>query len=319
MKKIKIKFCDWHKDFDLTNNFITRILSKFYEVELSEDPDYVFFSVWGNSHLNYDCVKIFYTAEDFTPDFNLCDYAIGFDNIAFEDRYLRFALFPIQDKFIDAANKHIFTQDDLDKKTEFCDFIVSNGKCDPIRTEIFYKLSEYKKVNSGGKYLNNIGGPVKSKYEFQEKHKFSIAFENGAQKGYTTEKIIHAFAAKNIPIYWGNPDIDKDFNPKSFVNYWDYGNIDDVVKRVIEIDNDDNLYKSILKEPIFEGGQIPERFQTKTLENFLRNIFDQPLSEASRRCMYTWKKVYISKTIRNKHILDKSQKLLPRIANKLTK
>ncbi len=319
MKTIKIKFCDWYTGFNEEDNWLTNLLRKDYNIEFSDEPDYVFFSVWGNSHLNYDCIKIFYTAEDISPDFNLCDYAIGFDNMVFEDRYIRFSLFMNQKEFPVAAKKHIYTETDLKEKTGFCDYVVSNGNGDPIRTEIFHRLSEYKKVDSGGRYLNNIGGPIESKFEFQKKHKFSITFENGAQRGYTTEKIVHAFAAKTIPIYWGNPDIASDFNTKSFINYRDYGNLDDLIKRVIEVDNDDELYRSILSEPIFEDGEIPEKFRMETLEKFLCHIIEQPLSEAGRRCFHTWRRVYIADSQYNKKIIDNSRKLLPRIAYKLTK
>lgn len=319
MKTIKVKFCDWHPGFDLQNNWITRLLEKHFCLEFSESPEYVFFSVWGTEHLNYDCIKVFYTAEDISPDFNLCDYAMGFDPISFGDRYLRFSYLISGERMAPAMQKHLFTEEDLAKKTGFCDYVVSNGNGDPIRTDVFYKLSEYKKVDSGGKYLNNIGGRVEDKREFQSRHKFSIAFENGAQPGYTTEKIVDAFAAKTIPIYWGNPDIAKDFNPKSFINYWDYGNLDDMLRRIIEIDQSDDLYRSILSEPIFEGGILPDIFKLEAAEQFLVHICEQPLSDASRRCVNTWRGHYIKDRKEWNAVIKKSRKLLPRLAIRFTK
>ena len=91
----------------------------------------------------------------------------------------------------------------LSSKTEFCSFVVSNNNASPERDIIFDKLSEYKKVSSGGRYRNHVGGPVSDKLEFQRKHKFAIAFENCSQPGYSTEKILEAFAARTVPIYWG--------------------------------------------------------------------------------------------------------------------
>lgn len=317
MKTIKIKFTDWYPTFKENDNSFLRRLQKYYNVELSDNPDYVFYSTWGTEHLKYDCIKIFYTAEDISPDFNLCDYAIGFDDIKFGDRYLRFSLFPIQDAFPDAVKKHEFTQADIDMKTEFCDYLVSNAKADPLRTEVFKKLSKYKRVDSGGKYMNNIGGIVENKLEFQKKHKFSIAFENGAMKGYTSEKIVHPFSVHSIPIYWGNPDIALDFNTKSFINYWDFNNLDDMIDYVIKVDNDDELYYSILREPIFEGGKVPERFTPEYFERFLCHIFDQPLESASRRCMYTWRRVYVEDMKRYAELDKKSKKLPFKICNKL--
>ena len=318
MKKIRIKFCDWYAGYNERTHWLGKILMKYYDVEFCDDnPDYVFFSAFGYEHLNYDCVKIYYTAEDLTPDFNLCDYAIGFDYITFEDRYLRFPLYCAQPGFEDATKKHLFTEDDLKNKTEFCEFIVSNAKGTPLRTEFFHKLSEYKKVNSGGKYLNNIGAPLDSKTEFQKKHKFSIVFENGSHRGYTTEKIIHAFEAQEIPIYWGDPTISSQFNPKSFINANDYDNLDDVVKRVIEIDNDEELYRSILSEPIFVGGITPDEYKFEALENYLKYVFDQPLEKAPRRGHYTTRDLRINDLKRYKKIIDTSEKLIPKAVLKL--
>ena len=95
MKKIKIKFVDFNVGlgFKLDDNEIVNSLSKYYDVEICDDPDYIFYSVFGLDHLKYDCIRIFYTGECYTPDFNECDYAMGYDRLSFGDRYLRLALY----------------------------------------------------------------------------------------------------------------------------------------------------------------------------------------------------------------------------------
>ena len=40
-----------------------------------------------------DCVVFFVTGEDECPNFNLCDYALGFEHLEYGDRYLRFPLY----------------------------------------------------------------------------------------------------------------------------------------------------------------------------------------------------------------------------------
>jgi hypothetical protein len=101
---------------------------------------------------------------------------------------------------------------------KFCNFLVSNGNC-LERNNFFNKLSKYKKVDSGGQFMNNLGYIVKDKREFQSGYKFSIAYENNAyrpqQIGYTTEKIMEPMTVNSIPIYWGNPKIDLEFKEKS--------------------------------------------------------------------------------------------------------
>ena len=89
MEKLKVNFVDFWSGFDKVNNDFYRILSEKYEIEISDKPDYLFYSVFGYEHTKYDCVRIFFTGECIVPDFNICDYAIGFDNITFGDRYTK--------------------------------------------------------------------------------------------------------------------------------------------------------------------------------------------------------------------------------------
>lgn len=295
MKTIKINFTDFFNGFDKENNYIINAIREKYDVVISENPDYLFYSCFGYNFLNYKCVRIFFSGEDVSPDFNLCDYAIAFDDIRFSDRYLRFPLCVMCESFDIAQKKHIFTEKELELKTKFCNFVYSNANANPIRSDFFQKLSEYKRVDSGGKYMNNIGHPVDNKKEFQEKYRFTIAFENDSVPDYSTEKIMDAFAAKTIPIYWGDINIAKRFNPKSFINCHDYASFDNVIKRVIEIDNDPELYKSILAEPIFKNGIVPAEFSNEQFKSFLYHIFDQPLDKAKRISPFTFKRYYEQK------------------------
>lgn len=295
MKTIRIKICEFDRDDKiLKNHFIYKILEKYYNVELSGNPDYLFFNESSYEHLKYDCIKIFYTGENISPNFNLCDYAIGFDYMTFMDRYYRFPLYLALSSCeedwaldlgtnIDITKMGTFSKEDLAKKTDFCSFVYSNYLADDNRKNIFTKLSDYKKINAAGSYLNNTDGKkIKNKLEYEMKHKFSIAFENSSRAGYTTEKLHGALAAKTIPIYWGNPEIALEFNEKRFINCHNFSNFNQVVERVKEIDNDDDLYLSIINEPVttpsYNFMEVKHGF-----DNFLRNIFDQPIEKASRR------------------------------------
>ena len=293
MKKIRIKICGFDKNNKHSSGYlILNILKKYYNVELSEDPDYLFYEESDYEHLKYDCIKIFYTGENITPNFNLCDYAIGFDYMDFGDRFYRLPVYLLavfyNDKElklageIDFTKQRVFSKQDLSNKSEFCSFVYSNYLAEEGRQTIFNKLSSYKKVNSGGRYINNIGGNVVNKLEFELKHKFSIAFENSSRLGYTTEKIVCSFVANTIPIYWGNPEIGLEFNEKRFINCHNYESFDQVVERVKEIDNNDDLYLSIINEPIL-AENYDFNIVRNGFEDFLKNIFDQPLESAKRR------------------------------------
>jgi len=294
MRKIKIKLVDFWKGFEYTEHMIFQVLQKYYEIEFSEEPEYLIYSVFGNEHLNYDCVKLFWTGENIVPDFNFCDYAIGFEYLEYGDRYYRCPNYfsgyykKIRKRM---QEKHLLPIEIQNKK--FCSFVYSNGQADAMRDIIFDALSQYKKVDSGGKYRNNItSNGVADKLIFESDYKFSIACENSSHSGYTTEKIIGAFAAGGIPIYWGDPDIKKVFNEKAFICVNDFKTKDELVDVVKEIDNDDELYSKICQEPALVDAQY-ERKVFRGLEEFLRNIFDMPYKQCIRRGTTMWAKAYL--------------------------
>ena len=329
MKKIKIWFDGMDGQFDSENNFISNILKKRYEIELSPNPDFVFCSVKTKDPYKYKCVRIYYTAENLVPDFNIFDYGIGFHYIDFEDRYFRFPLYLV-DGFIAydsddyssdlylAQHKHENVELYQALKTDFCAFVYSNANAAQCREKFFDELSKYKKVNSGGRYRNNIGEAVKSKLEFQKKHKFVIAFENTSSSGYTTEKIVHAFAAGAIPIYWGNPKIAREFNPKSFINCHEFGLTEKgepealkrIVEEIIRLDNDDSAYLEMLKQPAFSNENDVAK-KKEGFGQFLNNIFDQPFEEAYRRNRFYWGERYERKQRIGNSFYIQCRKLIP--------
>ena len=329
MKTIKIKFSGMGGRFDETENFITKVLKKKFNIVLSDDPEYLVYSVNSKDYLDYNCIRIFFTAENVVPDFNICDYAIGFHHIQFEDRYFRFPLYLVDgfnayegdDYAADlkrAMTKHNITDELLKEKDAFCSFVYSNSNAAPCRQKFFDALNGYKRISSGGRFLNNVGGPVTDKYQFQLQHKFAIAFENTSTSGYTTEKIVHAFSAGTIPIYWGDPLIEETFNPGSFVNCNAYGlssdgakeDIDKVINRIIEIDTNDNLYIQMLKTPAFKEDYCVDK-HIKDFEEFLLHIFNQELDDAERRNKFLWGERYERKQKIGNKVYWILRKLIP--------
>ena len=311
MNTIKIKFVDFWKTFSPEEFIITKILRTKYNVIITENADYVFFSSFGLQHLDTPdrCIKIFYTGEDECPDFNLCDYAISFEWLDFGDRHLRVPLYNMMSNYTNKTllMEHKHERNNIKDKNSFCSFVVSNASGDSIRKKLFETISSYKQVDSGGKYLNNTGEPIKDKLAFDKMHKFVIACENGSHRGYTTEKIVEAFAAQTIPIYWGDPDITKVFNPKAFINVSDYPSIDKVVERVKQIDQNDDLYLQILNEPALQSLNFSQDYQTKKISDFLDNIISQPLEMARRHNRGFWQNRYLTDRILMRNNKDKNK------------
>lgn len=290
MKTIKINFVDEFVGFDPKEEYIYKLLSREYKLDISDNPDYVFCACFGHNHLDYDCVKILVTGENQIPDFNLYDYAIGFDPISFSDRYLRMPLFPFYEAYERANDRtRLFNeQDPLNRK--FCSFVVSNGSGDPLRTEFFKRLSQYKKVDSGGRYLNNIGGNgVADKVSFCAQYKFNIAFENSSAPGYTTEKVMEPLIVNSIPIYYGNPDIREDINPDSLVIVRSRDDFDRAIEEIRWLDSNDEAYIKKLQQNPFVHDK--EYYDDRMLA-FLRNIIEQPLNSAKRVIPYGYQSFY---------------------------
>jgi hypothetical protein len=298
MRQIKIYFEGFWAGFDISNNFITNLLRKDggYEIVIDPNPDYLFFSVYNYNHLHYkDCIKILYSAENFEPDFNLCDYAIAFQHLHAGDRYLRYPLY-VESGYKQLKNKSIDVEKALSRK--FCNFIYGNNLANSVREDFFKKLSKYKTVDSGGAYLNNIGRRIardtelsfENKLSFIKDYKFTIAFENSSLSGYTTEKMVNPMVVNSLPIYWGNPDIHLDFNKESFIYANDFNSLDEVVEEVIRLDKDDDAYIEKLSKPWYSGDDYSE-WQSKLL-SFLKNIFDQNKDNARRTTDYGYARYY---------------------------
>ena len=279
---IKIKAVDVPIGFNIKHNWIGRYLAKHFNLIESDQPDFLICSCFGSEHIKYtDCVKIFYTDENIIPNFNMYDYAQGFDYIDFGERYLRTTYEKPNSTIQDRTS---ITDDMFDRK--FCNFIYSNatsGEGAVLRQEFCKKLMEYKHVDCPGKILNNmtaedlsprIGSWISSKLEFLKKYKFTIAFENSSSNGYTTEKLFQPFQAFSIPIYWGNTLVTRDFNPKAFINCNDYDNdFDAIINRIKEIDNNPDLYLAMLREsPMRDTFDFN---QMEKMEKWLVNIVEK--------------------------------------------
>lgn len=91
--------------------------------------------------------------------------------------------------------------------------------------------------------------------------------------GYCTEKIIDAFRTRTIPIYYGDKNIEKEFNKDAFINCSNKKDIDKVIEKIKEIDNDEELYLKMINEKIFLQENYIENTK-KEFESFLINIID---------------------------------------------
>jgi len=330
-KDIKIRFVgkDWDK---LASGEVPHPFNEFlpqnYNLIFSDEPDYViskesrdfYRSVFA--HCPNAPIRILFAGEAFVPDFNIFDYAIGFDHLNFGDRYFRLHtcnFFSFEFAYGTLKKDISDIEHEIAQKNKFCNFIYSNSGCNPYREYIFHEMNKISKVDSAGMILNNCGDAIKrnasqqgsnydwraDKVKFQREYRYTIAAENSLYPGYTTEKLLNPMFSMSIPIYWGNPQVGEYFNSKSFINCHDFENLDDVREAVHALENNRNAYTKLLSEPWMTESQEASVIENKArYEQFLSKIFNQNISDARRRGDGTVVSSY-EKTLRNRiHAYD---------------
>lgn len=334
-KTIKINFKYFWGNFNPENNFFTNLLKRNYNVAISNNPDYMFYSVFPEIKETKDLskkgdfikrispklyiymrklyvkfknikkpdklpapqgnfVKIFCGAEHVMPNMNECDWAFSphFEENVNHKRHMRIPAYMLSDYMLkNFGSPDLKRKVDFNKikkeKTKFCNFIYSQDV--PERNDFFARLSRYKKIDSPGRCMNNmlpIGSHadskksrlsvswVQEKLDFLKPYKFTIAFENSSKPGWVTEKLTQPFLVNSIPIYFGHPEVKRDFNAKSFLNYHDFKDVRSFIEHIIKVDNDDKLYKQYLEQPIYLNKEAYEFSRTERVEKRLKEIIE---------------------------------------------
>ena len=285
MKTIRVGFVD---TFENCARFFTHILSQRYDVVRDDiNPEVLFFSdeFFGNRNERYNdhaTIKIFYTGENARPTFRNNDYSISFDFINSPYHY-RLPLYVLEMWAITLEGwtkdaEYLIHKQPLDDNAfdrKGISYIQSNPNS-PHRNNLMGYLMKHFDIDRAGPHLNNTGyvvprEPRMHKLDFLRKRKFNIAVENGLYPGYVTEKLLDAYYADTIPIYWGSLKVARDFNPKSFINVEEYGVGTELVNRIRELDQDKDKYMEMLNQPAFVGNVMNEYAYTNDFHKWFAN------------------------------------------------
>jgi GR25 family glycosyltransferase involved in LPS biosynthesis len=189
-------------------------------------------------------------------------------------------------------------------KELFCAYMYSYDV--KYRVEIYNFISTYKKVDALGKSCNNDDfQDDRSTYNDIEtyndvaikkysKYKFVLALENSIYNGYITEKLINPILAKSIPIYAGPKDAFEIINKKRVIYVYDFSNYNDLLEYIIKVDNDNDLYNSIILEEIFNYNS---NLNFENFENYL-------LDNLKKAFGLIPKEIYLSNTIIDNNFID---------------
>ena len=170
-KKIRIGFMGLsaRNEFNDEDNAIIDILQKKYDIEVCDNPDYLFCGILyskgfkqGLLHkyvLSDSEIRIMIQGENFVPDYNLVDYSICQYPIKYLDRNCYFpcgieAFTNRRTFFRELQDKDRNYPDEiLEQKPFFASFIASHDSENNIRGDFFKALNERKRVESVGSFF----------------------------------------------------------------------------------------------------------------------------------------------------------------------
>jgi alpha(1,3/1,4) fucosyltransferase len=285
-RKPKLGFANFWRGFD-PGDFFPWVAPSFFDLASAGDEvDVLVFSCFTGDKIGMPRIKpggylrLFYTAENVEPDFESCDYAISFahgcdparhiripnyaSRLVYQGIDLRGFVHPRPDAEVEAL---------MNAKRSFCAYI--HRKAVPIRERLVRELAAYKRVDCLGPHLNNVGMvlPLEEKHSRLRQYKFTVAFENSSAPGYVTEKAIDAYVGGSVPLYWGDPEVERFLNPASMlIMNGDEKELDGFVKRVIELDEDEKMYRQKLREPLFKPEALKAHLDGSALEKFFEAV-----------------------------------------------
>jgi len=182
----------------------------------------------------------------------------------------------------------------LENKKHFCSIVQASNNPDReklfdlIQSKHFIKssgpwrrtvddsetLNPYQYHNYSNKeYMGKIDGlTYRDKIKFFSDTVFNIAYQYTNTDYLTQEKIVHAYAANTIPLFYGNQFIEEEgFNPNTFINCHKFENFEHLVQFLDELYNDKNRLVKYFEEPIFVNNELPYYFE----DGYILDFFDK--------------------------------------------
>jgi hypothetical protein len=252
--------------------FFITLLEKVFEspIHISSSPDdatVLVESIFGNrSYLNH---KKWRSTFLFTGETHYCnhphvseyDCVLGFEE-THDNRYVHCPLYllflqtnPSILQQIRDGNTHVPTP--TIPPSHHASVIISSSFHGHERMRFTQRLEEKMTVFYGGKYKNNIGGPVAGHFnspamiDFYRRGRFAITMENSIGPYYITEKLVNGLRAGVIPVYWGTDRVAEFFNPRRFFHLKSTATDEDMselIERMCKLTDEE--YLNMIREPI---------------------------------------------------------------------
>lgn len=308
-KEIRLALVDMWDDFNAEHNFFLSLLrsageKQGFTVRLDfQHPTLVVYGPFGETHRNYPGVpKVFYTGENVDPRKDADTFLnLGYQYRADSD-YIRLPLWVLEINWFNDDPDLVrnprpvplsacLAQDPvvLAGKQKFCAFVTTNPRCQN-RNAAFHILDKWRGVDSAGRlFCNRAEGPIPAglgggggelaKVEFYKQYKYVIAYENASAPGYTTEKLFHAKVAGCVPIYWGDPFVDRDFDANGFLNANRVSSPEELIELVDRLEKNPDAWLSMASVPALSEfkRQWCERTMEEIVGQVVNRLFGKPV------------------------------------------
>jgi len=290
---MRVKFENFWGGFPVHDNIITVALSLRHRVEIVNSSPDLIVNQGPRSHKDNDAVTISWFIESMNrigePNYDNCDYSFNSCNLD-DDRNYRIPFWATQINWNGAPTHDInrgptyyilpekLYKRNISHRKRLCCSVASGtrGK----RAEFYPKISEKLDVIHGGDFLRNtteiVEKPGNSDYlekiEFISNFKSNLCFDNDTRDGYVCEKILHAFYAGCLPIYWGPKNVGEDFNKNAFIDISDFNTDEEAIDYIQEVLTDDSKLLAYLREPVFKDNVIPHHATPESLSDFFEEV-----------------------------------------------
>jgi hypothetical protein len=235
---------------------------------------------WGNRKLgsrwmkdNFKGTVIFFNGEhwssfdgELAKKSPLRQYQIGYEADSCQNVRVHFMAQFLVENLNDELRERIFVPEKRPINTGENFLIYTASNCVDFREEAFDRLAllEIPNVAYGGRCMGKMNNhtnvrKVKMNMEYTEnyqemqKYRFCLVMENTKLDGYITEKILMAYLAGCVPIYYGTREVFDIYNPRSFI-YYDIENPEPAIQEILHLERDMNAYEKVLQEPILLDG-----------------------------------------------------------------
>lgn len=203
-------------------------------------------------------INIWMTFENRRPPHSKFDLTLSFDTDEYNGTNVYFPLiYTYMDMLNNSASyvRHKITPSkaaaprnfQIETREKFACVFMSNPETQRMRV-----VDALRRIGQVDVYGRVSGNYVADKIAISNQYKFQICLENDLFPGYVTEKPLEAWLSGSVPVYSGLDSMSI-LNPKAILNLSDFSNLNDLVDKVRELNNDVEAYLRIVNAPLLTG------------------------------------------------------------------